>query len=83
MDGCLDVYDSAIVVAHTEKQASYIHPDEAKWNGEVWIGDYSGETHRHFLTDWGTPDKVSVELIGVANKQYTKPQVILTSYNEA
>ena len=81
-DGCLDCYDAAIVVAYNEEQATYVHPDEAKWNGEVWISDYSGETNRDYLQSWVKPDKVTVELIGVADEKYTHSQVILGSYIE-
>lgn len=81
-DGCLDCYDAAVVVAYNEEQATYVHPDEAKWNGKVWIGDHSGESYNHFLQSWVTPDKVTVKLLGVADEKYTKSQMILGSYIE-
>ena len=81
---CLDCYDSAIVVAYNEQQARYVHPSEGiEWNGGAWYSTYNDKVLLHLLHEWAKPIDVSVKLIGVADKKYMKPQVILASYNES
>jgi len=86
-NGGYDTYDSAVVVAKTEKDAKRIYPDDfcvyseehSKFvfqyaSGEIEV-DYDG----HSWAD--SPNKVFVEYLGEAGTLYEEGQVILASYN--
>jgi len=73
-----DTYDSAIVVAHDADEASKIHPREFFWLGSSW-GTNSYSKSANF--DWARPEDVSVTLLGVADKKFDRPQVIISSYH--
>lgn len=61
-----DTYDSAVVAAATEEEASQINPD-GKW-GELWSGWCS------------SPEQVNIEYIGIATEG-VEPGVVLSSFN--
>ena len=66
-----DTYDSCIVAAEDEKQASYIHPCE--WSSDPW--------GQHRYREWASsPTNVKVEYIGEA-AEGVEEGVILSSFN--
>ncbi len=65
-----DTYDSAIVIAGNTNDAKKMHPDTT--------GDIGTDTD---VWAWCDVDHVSVELIGIADAKYTKPCVVVASYN--
>jgi hypothetical protein len=74
-----DSYLSAIVVAKDADEASKIHPAELFWTGSKWV---PGDGRGYYSSDynWANPKDVSATLIGVADKKFDRPQVILDSY---
>lgn len=76
-----DTYDSAIVIADNEDCARKIHPNGytifkfGKWVNTV------NDTVLHYENEWCSIEDVKVKLIGVANKTYTKPCIIVSSFN--
>lgn len=65
-----DTFDSAVVCANSEYEASRIHPSYLKkdWNGEA-------------TDDWCFWQDVSVEKIGVAGEDIVNKGVVLSSFN--
>ena len=76
-----DTYDSAIVAADTEEEASMIHPDNnCVWHDDSWylqcrVGESKGDG-----CTWCSPKQVIVSDVGVAIRG-TKKGVILASFN--
>lgn len=68
-NGGYDTYDSAVVCADSERDASQIHPGI----NELW-----GDVHSSWAS---TPDNVKVELIGVADNNLEAESVICASFN--
>lgn len=66
-----DTYDSCIVCANTLEEAVLIRPS-GKWGEETYsCGDV-----------WATkPENVMAVLIGIADKRFITPEVILSSFN--
>ena len=82
-----DVYDSAIVVAESEDEATFIHPgttDELTyyWSGldRMWFM-YTDDTNSYAITSWLTPSKVSATLIGTAAPHFQPGTVVCASFN--
>ena len=84
-----DTFDSAIVIAINEQEARKIHPASyiTHWKDYGWYGSLSdGEEYKncdgnHNWVDANQLDKVSVELLGVADSKYKESCAILSSYN--
>ena len=75
-----DTYDSAIVVAEDEEQAIRIHPTSyIEWKGNITV--YKDINERCHNESWAELDKIQVEYLGIADKKYTEPTLILSSYN--
>lgn len=76
-----DSYDSAVVAAMTREDAAKTYPAEGTiWDG-MWFGELSnGRRYEYHDSAWTTPDKVSAELIGIA-QDGTQPGVICASFN--
>ena len=64
-----DTYDSAVVAADSEKDASLIHPDGSET-----------ETESRGYYDWSTVDKIKAVYIGEATEG-TERGVICASFN--
>lgn len=65
-----DMYESAVVVARSEKEARQIHPD--------------GKVGEHCWTDrgsWAAPHQVMVHQIGVAKEDLKENEVICSSFH--
>ena len=75
-----DVFDSAIVAAHTENEAARMHPDGYVWNEGGWLLS-DGSVDDWPSWSWTTPDNVKVEIIGIASKGIEPGQVLLASKN--
>ena len=75
-----DSYLSAIVVAKDADEASKIHPAELFWTGSKWGSVLSPCGYYSSDYNWANPKDVSATLIGVADKKFDRPQVILASY---
>lgn len=80
-----DTYDSAVVAANDEKEASQISPSPFyKWrNVGGWHFQYADGTEKAEgwdRCDWCSPDQVQVELIGCA-AEGTDSGVICASFN--
>jgi len=71
-----DTYDSAVVAAENMSDAANIHPDGG--NDDRSEPDIWGEVINYH--SWVSPDKVKVELIGVAAPG-TVAGVIVASFN--
>lgn len=67
-----DTYDSAIVVARSEKEAQSIHPESK---------NYRPSSNAHSET-WCSSEHVSVTLIGtLTNPDYKAGMVVSSSFN--
>jgi len=66
-----DTYDSAIVIAESESKAKYIHPDQDDEYYQPIDWKY----------EWCKPSQVTVTYIGIADPSFTKPCVIVSSFN--
>ena len=66
-----DTYDSAVVIAESESKAKYIHPTKCKKYYRPMDWKY----------EWCKPSQVTVTYIGIADPSFTKPCVIVSSYN--
>jgi len=82
-----DTYDSAIVIAASPEAARLIHPTRTDlvWrevDGELaWAVKKLDGTWMNYRDDsWARPDKVQVELIGVATGG-VEPGVVCASFN--
>jgi len=73
-----DSYLSAIVVEKDADEASKIHPAELFWTGSKW-GNGDGRGYYSSDYDWANPKDVSATLIGVPDKKFDRPQVILAT----
>lgn len=71
-DHSWDEYDSFICVANTPEEARNLHPDGYS-EGDWWNDDYN--------YSWVPPASTEAKLLGKADPEYTKPKVILASYN--
>lgn len=70
-----DTYDSAIVVAKNKREASMMSP--AEYNDELYF-----DFEKSNWSNWAFKiEDVKVELIGVADKKFKEPCLILSSYN--
>ena len=68
-----DMYDSAIVAASSIEEARNINPRNGRKIN--WAG-------KKFHNTWvRSPDKVGVEYIGQADEKFSKPGVVLASFN--
>lgn len=77
-----ETYDAAVVVAHGENEAVLIHPDgSSRYNEhqQVWYNSM-GDVIDDMTDRWTLPENIKVIQIGTTDK-YTKPQVILASFN--
>lgn len=70
-----DTYNSAVVIAKDEKSAKNIHPD-----GNVLKNSESNEGYWR-VNAWTTPENVTVQLVGVANKLHKENTVVCASFN--
>jgi len=76
-----DTYDSAIVIADNEEYARKIHPNgNAVFKFGEWVGN-DDNIKRNYEMEWCDYADVEVELLGVADKTYTEPCVVLSSFN--
>ena len=76
-----DTYDSAVVCAETESEASLMHPSEcAKLTANEWLIDAGSGFIWHDDTWAERPENVKVKLIGTADKSIKKG-VVLASFN--
>lgn len=76
-----DTFDSAIVIAANEEYAKKIHPDGNavyKFGAQMHEAD---NTISNCENEWCPIENVNVEFIGVADKTYTEPCVVLSSFN--
>ena len=72
VNGGYDTYDSAVVVASSEKEATLTHPSEYK---KDWKGEDDG------CSVWCASENVKVELIGVVLFDDIEAGVVCASYN--
>lgn len=71
-----DTYDSAVVIAESEENARWMHPEDGSCITEdITAGEDSYNWY------WTHPDNVIVELIGKASEQLNAPIVICASFN--
>ena len=76
-----DTYDSAIVIADNEDYARKIHPNgHAVFKFGVWMNEVDNMV-LHCENEWCSVEDVKVELIGVADKIYTEPCLVVSSFN--
>lgn len=76
-----DTYDSAVVAAKSEDHARKAHPGgKATWIRGKWREGGSSHWHTWCMSDWTTPENVTVSLIGQAVRG-TKAGVVLASFN--
>lgn len=86
LPGYDDVFDSAVVAALNEGDASRMHPDEVhEWGTnaagvECWMRIDGGGEAARYRPDWCPVDDVSVEFIGLAAPGQERG-VICASYN--
>ena len=74
-----DEYDAFVCAAENEEQALSLHPD----GGTIEEFFAADGTHyiRNYDFEWYFGKHVVVECIGKADEKYTKPTVILASFN--
>lgn len=65
-----DTYDSAVVVANSEDEARFIHPNDYEWDGKM-------ETY----SNWCNAENVKVTYLGKAKEGLKKGEVICASFN--
>jgi len=66
-----DTYDSAVVIAESESKAQQMQPEQDE--------EYFSPDNREF--EWAAPKDVTVTYIGIADPSFTKPCVIVSSFN--
>lgn len=81
-----DTYDSAIVAALTEKDASETHPSymvDVGWNENLsrWEWQTVHGVKNYHDRSWAPPSQVKVTCIGVAVKKFKNKQIISASFN--
>lgn len=82
-----DTYDSAVVAAETEEEASMVHPaysdEDEEWvfwsHGEWKTKTLSGNVYSYTNWAWVTPKEVTVQLI--ADNYTGTKKVICSSFN--
>lgn len=76
-----DTYDSAVVVAETPEAAKTIHPDGLT-SAIVKNGKFVNKAGDEVFTGtWAHPEKISVQLLGVADGSLTNRQIICASFH--
>lgn len=73
-----DTFDSAVVVAESETDASLVHPDGfcAKWDGEAWKSERTTG-----MRTWCAPKDVRVEFVGMPDERFKAGDVVCESFN--
>ena len=66
-----DTYDSAVVIANSAQEAQQMQPEQ----------DEQGFSPDSREFNWAAPEDVIVTYIGIAEPAFTKPCVIVSSYN--
>ena len=69
-----DTFDSMIVIAESEEDARWMHPDKGSWD------DFFCDPLDWLIDNWCWPEECTVELIGEALPGM-KPGVVLASFN--
>lgn len=79
-----DTYDSAVVVAATEKEARHISPDGFRvWMTDRWhlqLSDGTTGPEARYDT-WADPGQVKVELVGIAAPHLKSGDKVCASFN--
>ena len=66
-----DTYDSAVVIAESAQEAQQMQPEQ----------DEPGFSPDSREFKWAVPEDVIVTYIGIADPAFTKPCVIVSSFN--
>ena len=74
-----DTFDSAVVAAYSEDEATYIHPDGGStWDaGLGWNNEHGTRANK----TWPSPDNITVVKIGIAESNVDAGEVVLSSFN--
>jgi len=65
-----DTYDSAVVIANSAQEAQQMQPEQP---------EQDEQDEEEF--EWAAPKDVTVTYIGIADPSFTKPCVIVSSFN--
>jgi hypothetical protein len=79
-----DMYFGAVVIAENEEEARSIHPDrDFVWKDGYWVDKKSGKVDTFYAAKtWvKAPYDLNVELLGLCASGYSKPGVVLASFN--
>lgn len=79
-----DTYSDCVVAAYSQQEAKETSPDTYyKWKDGAWYFVYSNgeeKIQEGNPTSWTSPDKVTVQRIGIATKRI-KPGIICSSFH--